>query len=161
MPQPLGLFLRDRPSKGNARFGNRLLGPADPLGHRRLGHEERVGDFSRRQTSDGAQRERNGRGRGQRRMATHEKQDQRIVFVGGRSVVGRFRSPNRIKCHLALASTPGRFAAKEICHRSQGDLGQPGAGIFGHSIEGPLPRRGERRLLDRILGRGESLDTCA
>ena len=39
----------------------RLLGPADPLRHGRLGHQERVGDLGGRQAADGPQRERDRR----------------------------------------------------------------------------------------------------
>ena len=58
-----------------------LLRPADPLRHRRLGHEKRVGDFGGREAAYGAQRERD-RGRpGERGMAAHEEQDERVVLL--------------------------------------------------------------------------------
>ena len=53
----------------------RLLGAADPLRHRRFGHEERVGDLGGRQAADRAQRERDRRRARERRMTAHEEQD--------------------------------------------------------------------------------------
>ncbi len=48
------------------------LGPADALGHGRLGDEEGAGDFGRSQAADGAQGQRYLGGWRERRMAAHE-----------------------------------------------------------------------------------------
>ena len=66
----------------------RLLRPADPLGHRRLGDEEGAGDLGGRQAADRAQRERDLRRRGQRRVAAQEEQRERVVLVGAGSSLG-------------------------------------------------------------------------
>jgi hypothetical protein len=53
-----------------------LFGAADALGHGRLGHQERAGDFGGGQPADGPQRQRNGRRGWQRGMAAQEQQEQ-------------------------------------------------------------------------------------
>ena len=137
----------------------RLLGAADPLRHRRLGHEERVGDLGRRQAADGAQRQRDRRRRRERRMAAHEQQDQRVVLLG------RARRRRRAgatcssagACATTTASRRRRASsrAEVIGHAPRGDLDQPAARVVGHALARPLQRRREQRLLDRVLGRGE------
>ena len=59
-----------------------LLGPHDALGHRRLGHEEGVGDLGRLEPAEQAQRERDLGRRGQRRVAAREDQAQPVVVHG-------------------------------------------------------------------------------
>ncbi len=58
-----------------------LLGPADALRHRRLGHQVRAGDLRRGQTADRAQGERDLRGRGQVRVAAQEEQGEGVVLA--------------------------------------------------------------------------------
>ena len=78
-PEPPRPLVRRRQRERLAGGLQRGLGPADPLGHGRLRHQERGGDLPGGQAADRAQRERDGRARGQRRVAAHEHEDQRVV----------------------------------------------------------------------------------
>jgi hypothetical protein len=60
------------------------LGPADALGHSCLGHEVGLRDLTRGQTADGAQRQRDRRGRRQGRVSTQKVQLKRVVQRPGR-----------------------------------------------------------------------------
>ena len=60
--QALVALLVRRHAERHAGRLDALLRAADPLRHRRFGHEERVGDLGGRETADGAQRQRD-RGR--------------------------------------------------------------------------------------------------
>jgi hypothetical protein len=71
-PDPVVAVGRVRRREPCARGADLLLGTADPLRHRRLGHPERPRDLRRGQPADGAQRERDLRGRAQRRVAAEE-----------------------------------------------------------------------------------------
>ena len=53
--QALGPLVGSRLLEGNAGVLDGLLGPADALGHGRLGHEKRPGDLGRRQAADRTQ----------------------------------------------------------------------------------------------------------
>src|SRR5919199_831830 len=55
------------------------LGPADALRHGRFRDEVGLCDLPRGQAADGAQRERDGRSRGQRRVRAEEVQPERVV----------------------------------------------------------------------------------
>ena len=55
---------------GRGGRGDGALGPADPLRHRRLGNQVGLGDLAGGEPADGPQRQRHGRGRGQRRVAS-------------------------------------------------------------------------------------------
>jgi hypothetical protein len=58
-----------------------LLGPADSGRHRGLRHQEGAGDLGSGQAADRPQRQGGLGGRGQRRMAAQEQQDERVVGV--------------------------------------------------------------------------------
>ena len=66
-----------------------LLGAADALRHRRLGHDEGPGDLRRAQPADGAQGECDLRRRGERGVTAKEQQGKGVVVVAraGRPVV--------------------------------------------------------------------------
>ena len=66
-----------------ALAADRALGPADPLGHGRLGHEEGVGDLLGGEAADRAQGQRHlGRG-GEVGVAAAEQQEQSVVALFG------------------------------------------------------------------------------
>ena len=83
------------------------LRPGDPLGHRRLGHQERARDLGRGQAADRAQGQRDRRRRGQRRMAAHEQHDQRVVLVGRRRIEPARRARRAVsRCRAGLLAAP-------------------------------------------------------
>src|SRR6185503_20225911 len=71
------------------------------------------------------------------------------VVIGGRRGVARFERD------LVLAPPPRRFCPQVIGHPADGDLDEPSTRVLGQSLGGPLLRRGDERLLDRVLRRGE------
>src|SRR6266852_5397247 len=68
-PQAVGPLWLRREVESHARALDALLGPADALGHGGFGNQEGVSDFGGRQPPDGAKRERQLRGHGQRGVA--------------------------------------------------------------------------------------------
>jgi hypothetical protein len=127
-----------------AAAGQRTLGPADPLRHRRLGDVEGVGDLARGEAGDGAQGQRHlGRGR-EVGVAAAEEQEERVValFGGGRR---RRLGGHRLLAALAgVDEPPGR------------DGRQPRARV-ARRVLGPDPQRLQQRLLERVLGGVEVL----
>ena len=135
-----------------------LLGPADPLGHGRLGDEERRRDLRGGQPADRAQGQRDLAGRGQGRVTAAEQQRQRVVpvlpriRVGGRAeqlgLGGRHRD-------LVLPPAPGLLAARGV-HQPPGRHGdQPAPRVVRGPIPGPLQRGGQQGLLGRVLAEVE------
>ncbi len=91
-----------RPTRHRKRTTRRpdpLLRPADPRRHRRLRHQERPRDLRRRQATHRPQRQRRLRSRRQRRMATQEQQQQRVIGV---------RNLHRRLGHLSRLPVPTR-----------------------------------------------------
>ena len=81
--------LRRRHREADAGALDALLGAADSLRHRRLGHEERARDLRRREPAHCAQRQRDGGRTRERRVAAHEEQNERVVLFAGSRFVGR------------------------------------------------------------------------
>ena len=148
-PRRGGSFGGGRQPERNPGFLDPLLGSRDPLGHGRLGHEEGGGDLARRQASDRSQRERDRRGRCQRRMAAQVQDRQRVVVVrglGGRRV-GLERE--------ALAIHPGMLASVVIDQAAARRPDQPAARIRRQAFSRPMVHSRDQRFLDGILGRVE------
>ncbi len=143
-PQPLLPLRAVRQAERAARSLDPLLGPADPGRHRGLGHQERAGDLGGGQAADRTQRQRRLRGRGQRRMAAQEQQDQRVV--GARDLLGRHLGGRR---RLALA--PRVVAAQLVDEPPGRDGHQPAARVVRHALDWPLHGRGEDGLLHGVL----------
>ncbi|HJX46738.1 MAG TPA: hypothetical protein VJ375_02745, partial [Gaiellaceae bacterium] len=99
MRGPLG---RGRELEPRARSPHPLLGPADALRHGRLGHEEGVCDLRSRQAAHRAQRERELRRNGQRRVAAQEEEREHVVVAGRLRRVGGLEGRDRL-----LPASPG------------------------------------------------------
>ena len=133
--QPLGaLAARAACSKPPPAALMLLLGPADALGHRRLGHEEGAGDLGRGQAADGAQGERELRRRRERRVAAEEEQGQRVVRA---RAAARRRAPARTAssagtCAAAVSSRRRRacVAAQLVGQPARGDRDEPAARVL-------------------------------
>lgn len=125
------------------------LGPADPLSHGRLGHQERGGDLPSGEPPDGPQGQRDRRARRQRRVAAQEQQPKRVVLLGGLGPAQRDRRGQ------LLTAAAGVVAAELLGEPPRGDPDQPPGRVVGHAAVGPLRRRGDERLLDRVLRIGE------
>jgi hypothetical protein len=147
---------RDRePRPGLAQAG---LGPTDPLGHGRLGHQERSRDLPGGEPADRPERQRHLRQPWERRVAAKDQQRQRVVALtritgvgrGGDQRVGRGagRDPT-----LPLRASP--IGAPPVDQPPRGHGDQPPLRVVWHALGRPLPGRGEQRLLHRVLGRVE------
>ena len=124
------------------------VGPADARGHGALRDEEGARDLGRGQAADGAERERGLGGRGQRRMAAQEQQDQGVVGVRTAGVLpacvghvggGELAGPSRAVAADLVDEPPG----------GRGD--QPAARAVGHAAGGPGRGGGDDRLLHGVL----------
>jgi hypothetical protein len=123
------------------------LRPADPLRHRRLGHQVGLGDLPRGESAHRTEGERHGRSRGQRRVAAQEEQQEGVVAV--------LRRPRRRLLHLGdLAALPRRVRAPYVEEAPPGDGHQPALRL-GRQLVGPAAYRLDERLLDGVLGRRE------
>jgi hypothetical protein len=133
--------------------GDGLLGPADPLRHRRLRDPERRGDLRRGQAADGAQRQRDLAGRGQVRMAAAEQQGQRVVPVGVLGVGRGTEQFGRRGGHrgLFLAGPSRLLAAYLVRQPPRRDRDQPSARVVGESARRPLLRGREQGFLAGVL----------
>ena len=141
-----------------------LLGPADPLGHRRLGNQERARDLRGREAADGPERQRDrGRWR-QRRVAAHEEQRQSVVLLRAGIGVGR-RHESPLGPDLAryriLPPPPCHLASHLVGEPAERDVVEPAARIARHSLRRPPARRRDQRFLHRVFRGGEVVTpTC-
>ena len=91
-----------------------VLGPNDPLGHRRFRDEERVGDLGRRQAAEQSQGQRHLRLPREGGVAAGEDQAQSFVLHGSLLV----RAVSRIGCverhRLGLTRLPGGLAPEPV-----------------------------------------------
>ena len=162
--EPLGPIRVGRQAERDAGGLDALLGAADPLRHRRFGHEKGVGDLCGREAADRAQGERDRRRTRQRGMTAHEEQDERVVLVHpaldascaeARSEVVKRRLGRDLQDDRRLAAAPGQLGAQVIRHASRGDLDQPAARVVGNALLRPLHGRREECLLHGVFGGGK------
>ena len=126
-----------------------MLGPHEPLRHRRLGDQEGAGDLGSREAAERAQRERDLRLGGEGRMAAREEQFEPLVGKG-RLVHGVLRC----LAHLEQAGLRRQraIAANAIDGPVARGRHEPGARVGGDSVPGPALRRDRERLLRGFLG---------
>ena len=113
----------------------------------------------RGQAADGAQGERELRRRRQRGVAAEDEQRQRVVVLG-RLLVARRRREGLVGGHLrggrVLAPAARVLAAQLVGQPARGDRDEPAPRALRHALCRPLDRRGEQRLLHRVLARVEA-----
>ena len=130
---PAGLLLlAGRHPERQAGRLDALLGPRDALRHRRLVDHERARDLGCRQPADRTQRERDRRGRRQRRMAAHEQHRQRVVLV---RYLAAWRLP---QCSDRLPVLAGAIATPLVDQPPLGGLDQPAAGTLRDAVPRPV-----------------------
>jgi hypothetical protein len=151
--QPLGHPLGFRDGERDARRPQLALRADEPLGERRLGHEEPARDLRGAEAGDGAQRERHLRVEPERRMAAGEQQLQ--APVGDRARLGAvmFRRDQREDRPVVEHVTRAR--AQRPQRGAPGDDRQPRAGSVGDAGARPLLERRQQRLLHGVLGERE------
>lgn len=132
------------------------LGADDPLGDRGLRHQERPGDLRRRQAAEQPQGEGDAGLRRQHRMARGEDQPQQVVVdVLGVMEGGRLlRRRRRLQVAADLCELAGVVlaAADQVHGAVPGGGHEPGAGVVGDAVAGPLLQRGDQRVLREFLG---------
>src|SRR5262249_24058956 len=106
-------------AKTIAGFFDELFGAAVPLRHRRLGHEKGMCDFSTGEATDRAQRQCNRGRASERRMATHEEEQQGIVLL---RLIGHLLLHEEV----ILATLSGAFGSEMISDPAGRNLDQPG-----------------------------------
>ena len=150
-------FLRHR--EGDAGGEDLPLGPHQPLGHGRLGHEEGAGDLTRRQPSRRAQGERHLRVRRERGMAAGEDQAELVVRDGvhverfhdlGRVGGGLGRHDLATGGGLLLRAPPGLPPSAVECSAA-GDGEEPGDRVVRLAIARPSLEGDDDGLLQRVL----------
>ena len=143
--EPRLTLLRVGQGEPGAGLADPLLGARDALRHGRLRDQERAGDLGRGEATDGAQRQRDRRGRGQRRVAGHEEHREGVVPL--QHVVRRrlgARGP-----HLSVA--PGCVAAVLVDQPPRRRGHQPAERVLGDPVA-PVGVGDDERLLDGVLG---------
>ena len=142
---PLGGFGELEPA---ARRLDGLLRPADALGHRGLGHEERLRDLRGGQT-----RRRRAASAPAATAPTEPGWQQRNRRVSGVVVVGHLDDRRHGSSATTLSSR--RRRALSLRHsstsRREATVVSQARGLSGTPSVGHCSRRGEERLLDRVL----------
>ena len=156
--QPLGPLRLGGHAEGNARRLDGRLGPADPLRHRGLGHQEGVGDLRRGEPADRAQGQRDGRRRRERGVTAHEEEHEGVVALVAHGLVGpRGEGPlvRELGSRHILAAAASLLAPDLIRQPAKRDAKEPAARVVGDAGAGPLRGGGNEGVLYRVLRGGE------
>ena len=155
--QPVGEKVRRWDAQRNPRIPDLPLRAHEPLRERRLGNEETAGDLRRRETADEAQRQRDLRVRGERRMAAGE--DQLEAFVGD----GLLRGLGKLfGAGEQLGLARERLVAPDAVYRAVArGRDDPRTGIRRHAVQRPPLRSANERVLNRVLGEVEITEDAA
>ena len=129
---------------GDVGFHDLAFGADDPLGHRRLGDQERRGDLLGGEARDRAQGQRDLRLLGQRRVAARE--DQAKAVIGLRRVR---------RCHGPLQKREllrvSLVAAQQVDGAAARRRHQPCAGVVRDALRRPFLERRHQAVLDNLL----------
>ena len=145
-----------RHHEGNPGVTDLALGPDQPLGHGRLGHEKGPGDLVRRHARQRAQGQCHLRLERQCGVAAREHQAQPVVGHLGLAVVGLHRQPVILtQCHdrdLPRLCRARPVAPETIEGAVTGHRRQPRAGAARDAVAGPALQRGRKGILRALLG---------
>jgi hypothetical protein len=138
----------------NRCIGNLPLCPDEPLRHRRFGHQERAGDFSRVEPTQGAKREGYLSFERQRRVAAREDEPQSIVGDLGRELrlAGRDVSVGCIRLEL---SGEHFFPSDPVDRDVSRGPNEPRARVFRDALGSPLVHGSLERLLGGVFRNAE------
>ena len=126
------------------------LGADDPLGHRRLGHEEGARDLRRREAAEQAQGQRDLRLARQRRVAAGEDEPQPVVAHG--SLLSRARPAAREQQRLGLPCVPGGLPAQPVDGPATCGGDDPAGRAGRHTVSGPPLDGDGEGVLHGVLG---------
>ena len=128
------------------------LGPHEPLGHRRLGHQERSRDLLGREPAEQPQRERHLGFRSERRVAAREDETQPVVLHGSsllrRARVVVVREQRHVREQLAAA----RLAAQAIDGEIARGRRDPATRVGRQPVARPAAQGDRVRILHGVLG---------
>ena len=148
-PEPVGQVGLVRDPVGDPGVADLALGPDQPLGHGRLGHQEGAGDLGGGEPAQQPQGQRDLGAGGERRVAAGEDQAQPVVAHG--ALLGRF-VPGVQQGGLGVPVLAGRLPAQPVDRPVAGGGDDPaGRARRQPGRRPPLHGRGER-VLDRLLG---------
>ena len=138
-----------RDAVGDPRVADLALGPDQPLGHGRLGHQEGARDLGGGEPAQEPQRQRDLGAGGERGVTAGEDQAQPVVAHG--ALLGRFVAGVQ-QSGLGVPVLAGRLPAQAVDRPVAGGGDDPSRRARRQSVgRPPLHRRGER-VLDRLLG---------
>ena len=157
--QAFGEQVVGRDPEGDAGVPDLPLGPHQPLGHGRIGHQEGSGDLLGGQSAQGPEREGHAGFCGQGRMAAREHQAQPVVGDGAHATRAGGRVPALLERRHGRQLLPflgqALLPAQSVDRLVPGGRGDPGAGVVRDAVRRPpLERHGER-FLDGLLGQVE------
>ena len=135
-----------RPGQLEFRGGQLLLGPAYPLAHGGLRHQEPACDLRGGKPADGAQRQGDLRQYGEQGVAAQQHQDKRVVLRGSWHRRRRFQLGRR-----PLPPRPRRVAPPQLDTPPGRRRDQPAGRVVRHTGGRPLHGRREQRFLHGIL----------
>ena len=155
--EPVGELRADRHLEPDLRVREGLLRPGDPGRHRRRRDQERPRDLLGRQAADQLERQRHPAVAGEHRVAGGEDQLEHVVGDVGVELdlvhrVLRLRVQPGLDVELGGLPLEGDGAPYGVDVTTARDRGQPGAGVVGHALRGPLLERGHQRVLRQVLG---------
>jgi hypothetical protein len=143
---------------GDPRRRDLALGAHQPLGHRRLRHEEGARDLPRGQPAEGPQGQRDAGVHRQRRVTAGEDQAQAVV-VEGRLVLGLRGLVVAVELHERVQGRAGgrgrRFAAQAINRLAPRRGGDPEPRVRGLAVARPGGQRDGETRPERVLGQLE------
>ena len=149
-PQPVGQLGVDGHAVGDVGGPDLVLGPHEPLGHRRLGDEEGPGDLGGLQPGDQPQRQRHLGAGGQGGVAAGEDQAELVVGHGPTSV-GSSSGACRRTASAWRSSRVDSRRMRSIARLRAVVMIQP-AGLGGSPVSGQRCEGDHEGVLDRLLG---------
>ena len=148
-PEPVGQVGVAGHPVGDAGVADLALGAHQPLRHRRLGHQERVGDLLGGQPAEQPERERHLRLDGQRRVAAGEHEPEPVVAHGPH--LHRFLALVQ-QGGLGVPVVAGRLAAQPVDRLALGRGDDPAGRAGREPVRGPVLHGRDERVLHRLLG---------
>ncbi len=150
-----GLAVRSvRHLEGDVLPGQGAFGADDALRDRGFGDEAGAGDLGGGQAAEQAQGEGDAGLGGQHRVAGGEDQPEQVVVdvVGACGVLGGGSRVGQVPADLGELAGVGLPAPDQVDGAAAGGGHEPGAGVVGHAVPGPLLQGGDQGVLREFLG---------
>jgi hypothetical protein len=141
---------------GDPGVADLALGPDQPLGHGRLGHQEGAGDLGRGEPAQQPQRQGHLGAGAERRVAAGEDQAQPVVGHG--ALLGRRLRLAPQQDRLGVAVLAGRLPAEPVDRPVPGGGDDPAGRARWRPGRRPAPHGLGEGVLDRLLGQVDVAD---